>query len=87
MAALRKTGRGDQLQSRQALDDRPRQRCALAHDADHVERQQALDNFVEIGQMVIENGDHGLPGERRPVGHLQRHVLIIVQDGDAHGVG
>ena len=37
------------------LDDRPWQRCALAHDADHVERQEALDNFVEIGQMVIEN--------------------------------
>src|SRR6516164_4067387 len=31
--------------------------------------------------MVIENGDPGAPGERRPVGHLQRHVLIIVQDG------
>ena len=23
------------------------------------------------------------PGQRRPVGHLQRHVLIIVQDGYA----
>src|SRR5260370_40298702 len=33
--------------------------------------------------MVIENGDLGGPGERRPVGHLQRRVLIIVQDGDA----
>src|SRR5260370_42368033 len=33
--------------------------------------------------MVIENGDRGAPGERRPVGHLQRRVLIIVQDGSA----
>ncbi len=76
-----RTGRGYELQSRQPLDDRPRQRCALAHDADHVERQQALDDRVEIGQMVIENGDRGAPSERRPIGHLQRHVLIVVQDG------
>ena len=40
--------------------------------------RETLDNFVEIGQMVIENGDHGAPGERRPVGHLQRRVLIII---------
>src|SRR5271166_1643630 len=44
---------------------------------------EALDDFVGIGQVVIENHDLGAPGEWRPVGHLQRHVLIIVQDGDA----
>ena len=42
-----------------------------------------FDDVVDIGQMVIEDGDRGAPGERRPVGHLQRHVLIIVQDGYA----
>src|SRR5262249_40943092 len=78
-----RTGRCDQLQSRQALDDCPGQRCALAHDADHIERQEALDNLIGFGQMVIEDRDHGATGERRPVGHLQRHVLIIVQDGYA----
>src|SRR4029077_9100101 len=50
---------------------------ALAHDADHVERQEALDNFVEIGQMVIENGDHGAAGGWRPGGPLQEPLLII----------
>src|SRR4029077_6464268 len=49
-----RTGRCDQLQSRQAPDDRPWQRCALAHDADHVERQEALDHVVEIGKMSLK---------------------------------
>lgn len=30
--------------------------------------------------MIIENGDFGLGGERRPVGHLQRHVLIVMTE-------
>jgi hypothetical protein len=50
-----RTGRCEQLQARQALDDRPRQRCALAHDADHVEWQEALDNFIGFGRIIIED--------------------------------
>src|SRR6266436_188759 len=73
-----RTGRCDALQSRQPLDDRPWQRCALAQNADHVERQETLDNLVAMRQMVIENGDRGAPSERRPVGHLQRGVLLIL---------
>src|SRR5215813_8217299 len=71
------------LEIGKALNDVTGQRCSLAHYADHVERHETLDDVVEIGQMIIENGDRGAPGERRPVGHLQRHVLIIVQDGYA----
>ena len=41
-------GRGDQAQLGQALDDGARHRRALAHDADDVERLQALDDGLGV---------------------------------------
>src|ERR1700693_156735 len=37
--------------------------------------------------MIIEHRDRCTSSEWRPVGHLERHVLIVVQDGDACDVG
>jgi hypothetical protein len=61
---VERPGRGDHLQSRQALDDVTRQRCALPHDTHHVEPRQPLNDGVWVGEVIVEDGDLG------PVGHL-----------------
>ena len=69
---------------RQALDDVTRQRCALPHDAHHVERRQPLNDGVWVGEVIVEHGDLGSGGHVGPVGHAQRDVLVVIEDRDPH---
>jgi len=66
------------LVAKNRLNDRPWHGCALAQNADQSNGRRRLDNFVAMRQMVMENGDRGAPSARRPVGHLQRGVLLIL---------
>jgi hypothetical protein len=81
---VERSGRGDHLEPRQALDDVPRQRRPLAHHAHDVERLESLDHGVRIGDVIVEHGDRGARSHLRPVSHAQRDVLIIVENRDLH---
>jgi hypothetical protein len=81
------SAKGDQFQPRQALDDVTQQRRSLPHDADRIERQQSLNDRLRAGHMVIENRDFGPISNGRPVRHLQRDILIIIEDRDFHDLG
>ena len=74
--------RGDELEIRKALNDVAGQRSPLAHDTDDIKRQQPLNHGVRIGDVVVKYGDVRSIAERRPVGALQRHILVIVENSD-----
>src|SRR5258705_11256632 len=59
---------------------------ALAHDANHVERQEPFDERVGLVDMIIEDRDLGLFGDRRPVRDAQCDVLVVIQDCDLQWV-
>ena len=46
---------------------------------------QTRDEVVGLGDMVGEDGDLSARRNGRPVRHLQRHVLVVVEDRDLHG--
>ncbi len=81
---VERPGGGDHLQPWQALDHGTRQRCALTHHAHHVERCQSLHDGVQIGEVIVEDGDVGARRHLRPVGHAQRDILVVVEDRDPH---
>ena len=45
---VRGSRRGNELEIGKTLNDGAGQRCSLAHDADHVERPEALDDFFGL---------------------------------------
>jgi hypothetical protein len=58
------------------------QRGLLAHDANDIERQQPFNHGVRIGEVVLKYGDARSIAEHRPIGALQRRILVIVQNSD-----
>lgn len=81
---IERPGGRDHLQLGETLDDLARQGRSLPHDAHHVEGRQPFDHRVRIGKVVVEDGDVSSGGDRRPVGHVQRDVLVVVEDRDLH---
>ena len=73
----------DELQPRQPLDQRARHRHALAHQAEDVEPGERRRGLVLACEVAAE--DHDLAGglQAAPVGHRERHALVVVEDGDA----
>ena len=76
-------GRDQEFQVRQRLDHRARERGALAHGADDGEIFQRGDDVVRRAEVVVEYGDVDIARDLRPVGHGQRDVLIVVENGAA----
>ena len=74
--------RGNEFEIGKALNDVAGQRRPLAHDANDVKRQQPLNDSVRIGEVVLKYGDRRLIAEHRPVGALEGHILVIVQNSD-----
>src|SRR6266852_5493194 len=71
--------RSDEFQIRQTIQQGRRHYGPLAHDAENIKRKQTLNERFELGDVVVENLDLGVAGNRRPVRHLQGYILIIVQ--------
>ena len=49
-----------------ALEPRARERRALAHRHDDLERREPLDQRVVVGDVVVERGQRDRVAERRP---------------------
>ena len=64
----------------QGLEHRARKRRALAHRADDLEVLAGAGVGLVGGERLVEHGDVDPVGDRRPVGQLQRHVLIVVEN-------
>src|SRR2546422_8448269 len=52
----------------------------LAHTGDDLEMAQALCQGRKVGEMVSKHLDLAIRGKRTPVGHLQGHALVVVED-------
>lgn len=76
--------RGDHSQLREPLNDAAQQRCSFAHYAHDVEGGQPLHDRVGVEEVIIEDGDLGVSRHRRPVGHAQRDVLVVVENRNLH---
>src|SRR6202043_2047899 len=74
--------RGNKLEIGKALNDVAGQRGPLAHNANDIKRQQALNHGVRIGEVVLKYGHVRSIAEHRPIGALKRYILIIVQNSD-----
>jgi hypothetical protein len=77
------TARHDESQTRQRIDDRARQRRALAHQHHGVEPGESLDQCV-VAHVVGEEHELGAPAQRRPRIAAGRSTLVVVEDRDAH---
>jgi hypothetical protein len=83
---VRYHGGDQQLQLRQQPEPLGRERGPLPHRDDDVKARQLRGQVRGVGDVPVEGPD--LPrAERGPVGAGQRGVLVIVEDGDAHGRG
>src|SRR5258708_20391443 len=74
--------RGDELELGKALNDVAGQRGSLAHDANDIKRQQPLNQGVGIGEVVLKYGDVCSIAQYRPIGVIERPILVIVQNSD-----
>jgi len=71
MEALTKPVEAMSFSRGQSFENRARERRALTHDADDLERRQASGQGVRIVEVVVEDGDGRPSRQRRPVRHLQ----------------
>src|SRR6266853_371360 len=74
--------RGNELEIGKAFNDGAGQRSPLAHDTNHIKRQQPLHHGIRIGEVVLKYGDVRSIAEHRPIGALNRCILVIVQNSD-----
>src|SRR2546426_10941562 len=74
--------RADELEIGEALDDAARERGPLTHDADDIERKEPSYHGIGVVDVILKHGDVRAVAEHRPVGALERCVLIVVQNGD-----
>src|SRR6202051_753302 len=77
-----KSRRGNELEIGKALNDVAGQRGPLTHDTNDIKRQQPLNQGVRIRDVVLKYSDVRPIAEHRPIGALNRHILIIVQNSD-----
>jgi len=91
--------RGNELEIGKALNDIAGQRCSLAYDVDHIERQEALDNLegmlsvpgVDVaclGYMDL-SVDLGVPGQlSHPsmVAGVEKMIAVARKNGVAAGI-
>ena len=74
----------DQLQVRQTLDQAAWQGGALAQGAEHLKGRQQAGRLV-LGKVPVEPGQLGARRQFRPVGGVQSHAGIVIENGDLHG--
>jgi hypothetical protein len=83
MAALRNAAGDDQLQLRQAAQQRLVEPAALAHHAQHLIRREPRRHGRGVGGVVVKKGDLANGVEGGPVDHRAGDILPIVDDCDA----
>jgi hypothetical protein len=76
------SSRSNELEIGKALNDVAGQRGPLAHDTNHIKRQQPLNHGVWIGEVVLKYGYVRSIAEQRPISALKRYILVIVQHSD-----
>jgi hypothetical protein len=74
--------RGNELEVGKALNHVARQRGPLAHDTNDIKRQQPLNHGLRICEMVLKYSDICSMAEYRPIGALNRRILVIVQNSN-----
>src|SRR5438128_4080164 len=74
--------RGNELEIGKARNDVARQRGPLAHDTNHIKRQQPLNHGVWIGEVVLKYDDIRSITEHRPIGAFTCRILVIVQNSN-----
>ena len=85
--AVVRPGHDDELQGRQALDQRARHRHALAQEADDVEVGKRACRLILGRKVAVEDDELAIGRKRAPVGHRHGDALVVVEDRDAcHGV-
>ena len=77
------SGRDQELEIGQRLDQAARKRRALAHQHHHVEALERAGDLVRLSERRVENREFDLAGERGPVGKPEGDVLVVVEDGAA----
>ena len=73
-------GGDQQLQLRQPRQQRGGHRRALAHDDQNVALLQMHRQLRFIGKVRADGGHLHPIGQRRPVRHLERHLLVIIEN-------
>src|SRR5437763_2027405 len=80
-------GRDQQFELRQALNDAFRERGALAHRRDNRAVGERAQDIIGIGEGKALHGDLDAAGaDRRPIRHLERDALIIIENAEPHDV-
>jgi len=82
-----KPARHQELQRRQLVEERARERCPLAHDDDDLERAEPGRDRVLVVQMIAEHGDRDIARDRPPVREPGADVLVVVDDRAALHAG
>src|SRR5580704_9340256 len=75
-------GGDEELELRQALEQRPRERGALAHGDEDLIILELRRGGVDAAQRRVEHIDRDLGFQARPIRHGERDILIIVEYGE-----
>ena len=73
-----------QTQLGQRLEQCPRKGRPLAHRADDLEVTERRGDRRRIAEVALEHGDLGRIAQRRPIRHVERHPLVVVEDRQLH---
>src|SRR5579862_3284461 len=74
-----------QLKLRQAIDNPPRKRGALAHRRDDLAVGERAHHVILVGERKALDGDlDAARPHRRPIRHVERDALVIVQNAEPH---
>ena len=74
-------GGDEELKLRQALEQRPWERRALAHGDEDLIILEPCRGGIDAAQRRIEHIDRDLGFQARPIRHGERDILIIVENG------
>src|SRR5262249_9181951 len=80
------SGRDQELELRQPFDEAAREGRALAHRRDDLGLREGTRGFILIGEGFTLDDDIGTALERRPVRHIERHALVVVENAKPHVV-
>src|SRR5260370_4926973 len=71
------SSRSNELEIGKALNDVAGQRGPLAHDTNHIKRQQPLNHGVWIGEVVLKYSYVRPITEQRPIVAFMRRIVVV----------
>ena len=78
------TGGDEEFQVGQGAEDRFRERGPFAHGDDDLKSLQRGDDFVGSAEMLLKYFDFDAVFDLAPIGDLERHVLVVIEDRAAN---